>query len=223
MVCGRITLQECALCSLLEEEIPRQTRSLAKALQWGNLTKMQFYALDLRGISFHCGLAELCLSETVPGMALSCSEQFWSDSSFPPWILALSASLNLLPQRESWLTQAAPANVAAEWAKDAEEVRFVCRAALRAWQKCSERAKGGWERAHWGQPGHGWVRGEPNIYCCVQSSSNAFLERKTNVCRGWCCKEQGYEVFAACLPARRTEQGWGLSVHARCAWAPLAE
>lgn len=75
MACSRITLQDCTVCSLLEDEIPRQTGSLARALQWCNLTKMQFYALDLKGISFHSGLAELCLSGIGPGMALSCSEK----------------------------------------------------------------------------------------------------------------------------------------------------
>lgn len=42
-------------------------------------------------------------------------------------------------------------------------------------------------------------------------------------CRGWCCKEQVSEVSGACFPAGRTEEGWGLSVHARGGWAPLAE
>lgn len=77
MVCSRITLQDCAVC-ILEEEIPRQRGNLARALQSGKLTKMQFYALDLKGISFHSGLAELCLSETGPGMALSCSENSYA-------------------------------------------------------------------------------------------------------------------------------------------------
>lgn len=156
MVCSRITLQDCAVCSLVEE-IPRQKGNLARALQCGNLTKMQFYALDLKGISFHSGLAKLCLSGTVPGMALSCSENsFGVIHLFPSWILALSASLNLLPQRESWITQAAPANMAEAWAKDAERWSLSVMVQWEPWQKCSEGAKWGWESARCGQPGHVW-------------------------------------------------------------------
>lgn len=223
MVCSRITLQDCAVCSLVEE-IPRQKGNLARALQWGNLTKMQFYALDLKGISFHSGLAKLCLSGTVPGMALSCSENsFGVIHLFPPWILALSASLNLLPQRESWITQAAPANVAEAWAKDAEKVKFVCHGAVRTLAKVQRGSKARLgKRSVWAARAR--VVCVVNLFTavCRALEMPSWKEREM-FCRGWCCKEQVCEVSGACFPAGRTEEGWGLSVHARCGWAPLAE
>lgn len=118
---------------------------------------MQFYALDLKGISFHSGVAELYLSGTVPGMALSCSENsFGAIHLFPPWILALSACLNLLPQRESWIHR----QLLLMWQKHGQKMlkRWSLSVMVQwePWQKCSEEAKWGWESARCGQPGPVW-------------------------------------------------------------------
>lgn len=156
MVCSRITLQDCAVCSLVEE-IPRQKGNLARALQCGNLTKMQFYALDLKGISFHSGLAKLCLSGTVPGMALSCSENsFGVIHLFPLEFLPCLPPSICFPSVNPGLHRQLPLMWQERGQKMLKRWSLSVMVQWEPWQKCSEGAKWGWESAWCGQPGHVW-------------------------------------------------------------------
>lgn len=82
------------------------------------------------------------------------------------------------------------------------------------WQKCSEGAKWGWKELAEGSQGV-CVMNPTFTAVCRALEMPSWKERQM-FCRGWCCKEQVYEVPGACLPARRAEEGWGLC--ARSVW-----
>lgn len=150
-------------------------------------------------------------------------KEIWSDSSFPSLTSCLAASLSLLPQRESWVTQAAPANVAEVWAKGAEKVKFICHGAVRALAKEQPGSRVSWKGAQCGQPGPvQCVWGIQHLLLCAELLK-CLLGKKEKCFVGVGAAKSRFVEFLL-LVFQRTEEGWGLcACSAPCGWAPLAE
>lgn len=110
------------------------------------------------------------------------------------------------------------------WAKDAEKVKFLCHGAVRTLAKVQQGSKGRLGNCSvWAARARVVCVVNPTFTAVCRALEMPSWKERQMFCREWCCKEQVCEVSAACFPARRTEQGWGLSVHAPRGWAPLAE